>query len=62
MNLVKKMNNVGDRIYYRPTPLLNYKELVRRSLGSNTYRGFHRLDKNRPGASYIFRSVLTQKS
>lgn len=57
---VKRMNEVGDTVFLTPTPLLSYKELLK-SLGSNTYRGFHRKNNNCLGASHTFRDVLAKK-
>ena len=58
---VKRMNEVGDTVFLTPSPLLSYEELVLKSLGSNTYRGFHRKNNNCLGASHTFRGVLTKK-
>ncbi|MGS0497022.1 hypothetical protein ACU8V4_07360 [Pseudoalteromonas mariniglutinosa] len=58
---VKRMNEVGDTVFLTPTPLLSYEALVLKSLGSNTYRGFHRKNNNCLGASHTFRDVLTKK-
>lgn len=58
MNILQKINNVGDRIFLNPTPLLSYEYLAKNSLASNTYRGFHRIDKCQPGASQIFEGFL----
>ncbi len=55
------MNEVGDTVFLAPTPLLGYEELVLKSLGSNTYRGFHRKNNTCLGASHTFRDVLTKK-
>lgn len=55
------MNEVGDTVFLTPTPLLSYEELVLKSLGSNTYRGFHRKNNNCLGASHTFRDVLAKK-
>lgn len=57
---VEQINVVGDRIFLNPRPLLSYEELSKRSLGSNTYRGFHKLDKSGLGAAHVFREVLLQ--
>lgn len=57
---VEQINVVGDRIFLNPRPLLSYEELAKRSLGSNTYRGFHKLDKSGLGAAHVFREVLLQ--
>ncbi len=58
---IKRMNEVGDTVFLTPTPLLSYEELVLKSLGSNTYRGFHLKNNNCLGASHTFRDVLTKK-
>lgn len=58
---IKRMNEVGDTLFLTPTPLLSYEELVLKSLGSNTYRGFHRKNNNCLGASHSFRDILTKK-
>lgn len=58
---IKRTNEVGDTVFLAPTPLLSYEELVLKSLGSNTYRGFHRKNNNCLGASHTFRDVLTKK-
>lgn len=58
---IKRMNEVGDTVFLTPTPLLSYEALVLKSLGSNTYRGFHRKDNNCLGASHTFRYVLNDK-
>lgn len=55
---INKINEVGNRVFLDPTPLLTYEELVQRSLGSNTYRGFHKVKKDSSGAACAFRSVL----
>lgn len=60
-NQLKRMNEVGDTVFLTPTPLLSYEELVLKSLGSNTYRGFYRKNNNCFGASYTFRDVLAKK-
>jgi hypothetical protein len=57
---IKRMNEVGDAVFLTPTPLLSYERLVLKSLGSNTYRGFHRKNNNCLGASHTFRDVLTK--
>lgn len=58
---VKRMNEVGDTVFLTPMPLLSYEALVLKSLGSNTYRGFHRNNNNCLGAAHTFRGVLTKK-
>ncbi|KAA8601348.1 hypothetical protein F0Z19_1075 [Vibrio cyclitrophicus] len=58
---IKRMNEVGNMVFLTPTPLLSYEALVLKSLGSNTYRGFHRKNNNCLGASHTFRDVLNEK-
>lgn len=55
------MNKLGDKVFLKPSPLYCYDKLAKCSLGSNTYRGFHRKDKNQDGAAFVFRKVLTDK-
>ena len=56
------INKVGQRVFYNPTPLIDYDQLVRKSLGPNTYRGFHKVDKSLPGAKDAFEKVLIKNS
>lgn len=58
---IKRMNGVGDMVFLTPTPLLSYEALVLKSLGSSTYRGFHRKNNNCLGASHTFRGLLNEK-
>ena len=57
---VSQMNKVGNRVFLNPIHLLTYDLLAKCSLGPNTYRGFHRIDKNLPGAASVFRRVLKE--
>ncbi len=58
-NIIKQINEVGKRVFYNPDPLVkNYDEIIENSLGSNTYRAFHRIDKTNLGASVTFKTVL----
>lgn len=61
MNQIEQMNEVGKRVFLNPCPLLSYDKLAKCSLGPNTYRGFHRIDKNKDGATKVFKQVLTDK-
>jgi len=61
MNKIERMNKVGDKVFLNPSPLLSYDKLAKCSLGPNTYRGFHRIDKNQDGASKIFSQVFGKK-
>ena len=60
INQINQINKVGNRIFLTPKPTLSYEELVQRSLGSNTFRGFHKVDKEGEGASAVFRRILTK--
>ena len=62
MDKIAEMNKVGQRVFYNPLPLLSYEILVKRSLGSNTYRGFHRIDKSKSGAKDAFEKILIANS
>lgn len=62
MDKIAEMNKVGQRIFYNPLPLLSYETLVKRSLGPNTYRGFHRIDKSKSGAKDAFEKILIANS
>jgi hypothetical protein len=58
--LVNQINKTGDRVFFRPRPQLTYYSLATGSLASNTYRGFHRIDKTKPGAKDVFDSFFTR--
>lgn len=60
-NILYKTKIVGERIFYNPNPLLSFEYLSQHSLSSNTFRGFHRIDKTKSGAGKVFRDVLTQQ-
>ena len=62
MDKIAEMNRVGQRIFYNPQSLLSYETLVKRSLGPNTYRGFHRIDKSKSGAKDAFETILIDNS
>jgi hypothetical protein len=57
--LVSQINKTGERVFYSPSPQLTYYSLATGSLASNTYRGFHRIDKTIPGAKDVFESFFT---
>lgn len=61
MNKTEMINKVGDRVFLNPSPLFSYEYLAKNSLASNTYRGFHKIDKLRPGASVVFVEFLLEK-
>lgn len=56
------LNKVGQQIFYNPSPLFDYESLVKSSLGPNTYRGFHKINKNKPGSKEIFEKILIDNS
>lgn len=60
MNKIERINEVGDRVFLNPQPLLSYEILVQKSLGPKTYRGFHKEEKEKEGAAEVFRSFLTK--
>lgn len=61
VNQIEQMNRIGDKVFLSPNPLLSYDNLAKCSLGSNTYRGFHRKDTKKPGAASIFKKFLMEK-
>ncbi|XGA80985.1 hypothetical protein OR573_04850 [Halomonas sp. CH40] len=61
MSQVEIMNKVGDRVFLNPYPLYSYEELALKSLGSNTYRGFHKINKKMGGAKSVFTRVLIEE-
>jgi hypothetical protein len=62
MDKIAEMNKVGQRIFHNPQSLLSYETLVKRSLGPNTYRGFHKIDKSKSGAKDAFEKILIANS
>ena len=62
MEKIKKINEVGQHVFYNPSPLLTYDKLVKKALNHNTYRGFHKIDKTKSGAKVAFEKVLTENS
>jgi hypothetical protein len=62
MEKIKKINEVGQHVFYNPSPLLTYDKLVKKALNHNTYRGFHKIDKTKSGAKVAFEKVLTDNS
>lgn len=61
-NTISIINKLGLKIFYSPNPLLDYNTLVNNSLGPNTYRGFHKVDKNKPGSKEAFTKILIENS
>lgn len=59
-DLVRRINETGERVFYNPRPLLSYYTLATDSLASNTFRGFHRIDKAKPGSKGVFDSIFIQ--
>jgi hypothetical protein len=60
--IISAINKVGQQLFYNPKPLIEYDILVRKSLGPNTYRGFHKIDKSKPGAKDAFEKILIGQS
>jgi hypothetical protein len=60
--LIDRLNIRGKELFLSPKPELSLDLLIRESLGANTYRGFHRIDKSSAGASVVFRRVLDAQS
>ena len=61
-NIIILINKVGQQIFQNPSPLADYETLALKSLGSNTYRGFHRIDKSKKGSKVIFEKILIENS
>jgi len=59
-NLVASINEVGEKVFYDPSPLLPYNQIVIKALIGNTFRAFYRIDKSKTGAGFIFRKVLNE--
>lgn len=60
--IISAINKTGQQIFFNPQPLLPYDELVKKSLGANTYRGFHKVDKSKSGSKEAFEKVLIDNS
>jgi len=56
--MIDKINIIGEKVFYNPKPLIDYDMLIKKSLGPNTYRGFHKVDKAKPGSKDAFESVF----
>lgn len=61
-NIIILINKVGQQVFHNPSPLVDYETLALKSLGSNTYRGFHRFDKSKKGSKEIFEKILIENS
>lgn len=55
---IELINKVGERLFYDPSPVYDYEYLVKKSLGPNTYRGFHKVEKSKPGAKDVFENYF----
>lgn len=69
MDIYNQINHRGIDLFLNPLSLLTFEDLVLGTsikgrkiavLGSNTYRGFHRLNKSNHGAKYFFCKCLTE--
>ncbi|MDQ3682581.1 MAG: hypothetical protein M3352_05850 [Bacteroidota bacterium] len=69
--IISAINKVGKQVFYNPTPFIEYELLVRKSLGPNTYRGFHKIktvdeankvSKAKSGSKDAFEKVLINNS
>jgi len=69
MNIYEQINQKGIDLFINPQKVYSYEELIWGAnvkgkrmtvLSSNTYRGFHRIDKSKPGAKYYFDKCLIQ--
>ncbi len=60
--IISLINKVGQQVFYNPKPLLDYETLVKESLGPNTYRGFHKVDKSKDGAKDAFEKIFIANS
>jgi hypothetical protein len=60
--IISVINKVGRQIFYHPTPLEDYNVLAKKSLSPNTYRGFHKIDKTKPGPKEAFERILIDNS
>jgi len=53
--IINKINFVGERVFYNPTPLIDYEMLIKNSLGSNAlFVGFHKINKTEQGSKDVF--------
>jgi len=58
--LAERIKAKGKMVFYNPKPLHSYEYLAEKSLGSNTYRGFHRIDTTKQGSKAVFVSFFLQ--
>ncbi len=54
----QEINEKGIAIFYYPEYLLSYDVIVEKALLGNTFRGFHRIDRSKPGASKTYRELF----
>lgn len=59
---IELINKVGERIFYDPSPVYDYEYLVKKALAPNTYRGFHKVDKSKPGAKDVFENYFERNA
>ena len=60
--IIVAINNSGNKIFHDPTPLHDYNYLIEHSLGSNTFRGFHKIDKLKPGSKDAFYRLFDENA
>lgn len=48
----------ADDIFLTPCPTVNWKKIVDKAVGGETFRGFHRKNVNDEGASQVFKSYF----
>ncbi len=55
---INKLNNLGNQVYFNAENKLDFESVIKSCLGSDTYRGFHRIDKSKAGAGEVFKNIL----
>lgn len=60
-DLIFKLNQKGDQIFLHSSPPMNFQYLHTRTLTGDTYRGFHMIDKLKPGPKNIFEKYFAEK-
>jgi hypothetical protein len=61
-DIIDSVNKVGDKVFLNPSQLFDIDMLINCSLGLNTYRGFHKIDKSKEGSKKAFTKVLADNS
>lgn len=71
MNITNELNQKGLNVFINPKKLYAFEDLIcgvkvkgktMAAIGSNTYRGFHKIDKLEFGAKYYFENcIITNK-